>query len=48
MTGTRPRISFAWYVLAASFAIMFLNSGARMMIGVMVKPVIADFGWSRG
>ena len=42
------RVSYAWWVLAASFVILFLNSGARLMIGVMVKPIIADFGWSRG
>lgn len=43
-----PRIFYGWYVLAASFAILFLNSGGRMIIGVMVKPMAADFGWSRG
>ena len=42
------RVPYAWWVLAASFVILFLNSGARLMIGVMVKPIIADFGWSRG
>lgn len=42
------RVSYGWWVLAASFTILFLNSGARLMIGVMVKPIIADFGWSRG
>ncbi len=41
-------IAFGWYVVAASFVIMFLNAGARLMIGVLVKPMIADFGWSRG
>jgi len=47
MSSTRSTISFGWYVVAASFAIMFLNAGARLMIGVLVKPMIADFGWSR-
>jgi MFS family permease len=45
--STRSTISFGWYVVAASFVIMFLNAGARLMIGVLVKPIIADFGWSR-
>jgi MFS family permease len=45
--STRSTISFGWYVVAASFVIMFLNAGARLMIGVLVKPMIADFGWSR-
>ena len=47
MSSTRPTISFGWYVVAASFVILFLNAGARLMIGVLVKPMIADFGWSR-
>lgn len=45
--GRGRKISFCWWVLAASFVILFLNAGARLMIGVMVKPMIADFGWSR-
>jgi MFS family permease len=35
-------------VAAASFAIPFVNAGARSMIGVSQKPIIAEFGWSRG
>lgn len=27
---------------------MFFNAGAQLMIGVMVKPLTAEFGWSRG
>lgn len=46
--GRGPRVFFGWYVLAASFAILFLNTGARTAIGVMVKPMAAEFGWSRG
>jgi MFS family permease len=48
MSSTRSFISYGWYVLAASFTILFVNAGARLMIGVFEKPVIADFGWSRG
>jgi len=47
MSNARSTISFGWYVVAASFVILFLNAGARLMIGVLVKPIIADFGWSR-
>lgn len=43
----QPKIFYGWYVLAASFAILFLNAGVRFFIGVMVKPLIEDFGWSR-
>ena len=46
--GVRSRIHYGWYVLAACFAILFFNSGARYSFGVMFKPMIAEFGWSRG
>jgi len=36
-----------WYVLAASFIILFFNAGARFSIGVMFKPLISEFGWTR-
>ncbi|HEX5643472.1 MAG TPA: MFS transporter [Thermoleophilia bacterium] len=47
MSSARPTRSFGWYVVGASFVVLFLNAGARLMIGVLFKPVIADFGWSR-
>jgi MFS family permease len=44
----RPsRIFYGWYVLAASFLILFLSSGARFTIGIAFKPLLAEFGWSR-
>lgn len=43
----RSRFFYGWYVLAASFLILFLNSGARYVFGVMVKPMEGEFGWSR-
>ncbi len=39
---------YGWYVLAATFLILFLNTGARYIVGVLVKPVAAEFDWSRG
>ena len=39
---------FGWYVVAAAFVILFFNAGARFAIGVMFKPMIAEFGWNRG
>ncbi len=39
---------YGWYVLAASFIILFFNSGARSTFGILFKPMIAEFGWSRG
>ena len=43
----QSRIFYGWYVLAASFLILFLSSGARFTIGIAFKPLIAEFGWSR-
>jgi MFS family permease len=42
-----PRIFHGWYVLTASFLILFLSSGGRFVFGVMVKPMEAEFTWSR-
>ncbi|MBL7210912.1 MAG: MFS transporter [Desulfobacteraceae bacterium] len=44
----RFHLFYGWYVLAASFLILFFNSGARFSIGVLFKPLISEFGWSRG
>ena len=43
-----PRLFYGWYVLAAAFAVMFFNSGGRSTIGIMMKPMADDLGWSRG
>jgi MFS family permease len=47
MQTSKCSIFYGWYVLSASFLILFLSSGARFTIGVMIKPMIAEFGWSR-
>jgi len=44
----RFHLFYGWYILASSFTILFFNSGARYSFGVMFKPMIAEFGWSRG
>lgn len=46
-THRKSGIFYGWYVLAASFLILFLSSGARFTIGIAFKPLIAEFGWSR-
>jgi MFS family permease len=45
----KPKIHlfYGWYVLAAGFVILFFNAGARFSIGVMFKPMVGEFGWSR-
>ncbi|MBS3918404.1 MAG: MFS transporter [Deltaproteobacteria bacterium] len=42
------RLFYGWYIVAAAFIILFFNSGARYAFGVMFKPMVEEFGWSRG
>ena len=42
------RLFYGWYIVAAAFIILFFNAGARYAFGVMFKPMIEEFGWSRG
>lgn len=46
--SNRSTLFYGWYIVAASFVILFFNSGARFSFGVMFKPMIAEFGWHRG
>jgi len=42
------RLFYGWHIVAGAFIILFFNSGARYAFGVMFKPMIEEFGWSRG
>lgn len=44
--ATSP-IFYGWYVLLSAFLILFFVQGARTVIGVMFKPVIAELSLSR-
>jgi MFS family permease len=44
---TRSRIHPAWTVLFAATLAMMAASGLRAVFGVYVKPMEAEFGWSR-
>jgi MFS family permease len=39
---------YGWYIVAASFLILFTNSGAMYTFGVVFKPIATEFGWGRG
>jgi MFS family permease len=39
---------YGWYILSSSFLILFFTTGARFTIGVVFKPLMAEFGWDRG
>jgi MFS family permease len=42
------RLHPAWIVLAAVTLCMLAGSGLRAVFGVYIKPMEAEFGWSRG
>jgi MFS family permease len=44
---TRPRLHYAWVVLAATTVAMLASSGVRAVFGVFIKPMEAEFGWDR-
>jgi MFS family permease len=48
ISSFKLNIFYGWYVLAASFAILFLTSGVRFSMGVVFKPLMWEFGWDRG
>jgi len=43
-----PRVHPAWIVLGALTFAMMASTGLRAVFGVYIKPMEAEFGWSRG
>ena len=41
------RIFHGWYVMAASFFLLFFQSGSRYSFGIIFKPMMAEMGWDR-
>ena len=41
------RLHYAWVVLAATTVVLLASGGVRATIGVFVKPLQTEFGWSR-
>lgn len=44
---TTRRLHYAWIVLATTTFVLLTSGGVRASIGVFVKPLEAEFGWSR-
>jgi len=40
-------IFYGWYILAASFLLLFFQAGTRFSFGIMFKPMMAELGWNR-
>jgi MFS family permease len=43
----KHRLFYGWYVLTSAFVILFFVQGARSVLGLLFKPIIAELGWSR-
>jgi MFS family permease len=41
------KIFWGWYIVMGAFFVMSINYGARYCFGVFLKPMTAEFGWSR-
>ncbi len=42
-----PRLNPGWVILAAGFSILFFGGGSRFALGLMLKPMTDELGWSR-
>ena len=47
MIETPKRIYYGWIMLIAVVFVMLAGSGIRAVFGVFIKPIEAEFGWSR-
>jgi len=47
MIKIKSELNWGWYVVAGSFLLMAINYGARYCFGVFIKPLSAEYGWSR-
>jgi MFS family permease len=47
VTGDRKPLYYGWIVLAAVVLVMLAASGIRAVFGVFIKPIEAEFGWTR-
>jgi len=47
VTKTRSGVYYGWIVLGAVVFVMLAASGIRAVFGVFIKPIEAEFGWTR-
>jgi MFS transporter, OFA family, oxalate/formate antiporter len=40
--------SYSRILIAVSMVIIFISTGSMLAIGIFYKPILMDFGWSRG
>jgi len=46
-TRTGPRLHYAWVVLAVTFVCLLTAAAVRSLPGILMRPLEAEFGWSR-
>ncbi len=42
------RVHYAWVVVGVTFLLLLASAGVRSAPSILIKPLEADFGWSRG
>jgi len=47
VTETPKRLYYGWIMLVAVVFVILAGSGIRAVFGVFIKPIEAEFGWSR-
>jgi sugar phosphate permease len=47
LKGIKTGLFWGWYVVLGAFLILAINDGARYSFGVFVKPMAAQYHWSR-
>ena len=45
--GFVRRLDYSWAILATGFIVLFFSGGSRFAMGLMLKPMSDDLGWSR-
>jgi OFA family oxalate/formate antiporter-like MFS transporter len=47
--SAEPKTGFfyGYFIIMASFSIMFVMWGVHFAFGVFFKPILSDFGWTR-
>ena len=48
MSKARSNSSYGWVVALASFSILAVSTGTILTFGVFLKPLLNEFGWTRG
>jgi sugar phosphate permease len=48
MGAKREGLHYAWVISGVTFLVLLVVAGVRTAPGVLIKPLEAEFGWSRG